>query len=374
MSGIANYILRQVGGPVLFFAFVLTTVIWLSQSLRMLDLVIDQSQSVLTYLYLTLLAMPQIASLVLPFSVFCGVLYALNRLYSESEIIVIWATGFSHWSIAGPVLIVASAATIVSLTFNLIVMPAGMREMRDRVFEIRTEIVNTFVREGSFTNPLAGLTVYVTQANAGGDIHGLLIHDARNAKAVVTYMAQRGLLASTPQGPRLIMYKGSVQWLEGGPAKLKILNFEKYTFDLGPYDKRTRNAPRDVNERYLQELLDPEKTANNEQRRKYFADAHGRLSAPFYCIVLALIAVLALLGGSFDRRGYSGRIGMAIVAALAARLPGFLFQQLTNSTPDAAFLMYAWPAMWIAGLLFMLDRPRKDVRTSRRPANLMAWR
>ncbi|MBL9098659.1 MAG: LptF/LptG family permease, partial [Alphaproteobacteria bacterium] len=113
MSGISSYIFRQIGGPLLFFTFVLTGVVWLSQSLRMLDLVINQSQSALTYLYLTLLALPQLMALILPFALFCAVLYSLNRLYVESELVVIWAAGFSRWAVAGPVLIIAVAATVI---------------------------------------------------------------------------------------------------------------------------------------------------------------------------------------------------------------------------------------------------------------------
>ena len=95
MSGIPAYIFRQIGGPLLFFTFVLTGVVWLSQSLRMLDLVINQSQSAATYIYLTLLALPSLMALILPFALFCAVLYALNRLYTESELVVIWAAGSS---------------------------------------------------------------------------------------------------------------------------------------------------------------------------------------------------------------------------------------------------------------------------------------
>ena len=275
--------------------------------------------------------------------------------------IVIWATGFSQWSVAGPILAIAVAATFACLGLNLIVMPAGMRQMKDRVFEIRTELINTFVREGAFTTPLPGLTVYVSEANPGGDLRGILIHDDRSKKATVTYMAQRGLLANTVQGLRLIMFKGNVQWVEDGPDKLKMLDFEKYTFDLGQYDKSRRNAPRDVSERYLNELLNPEAAANEDQRRKYFADAHGRLSSPLYCIVLALIAALALLGGGFNRRGYGGRIALAMGALLIARVPGFLFQQMTSATPSAAVLMYAWPALWVAVLLVLLQQPRVEL-------------
>jgi lipopolysaccharide export system permease protein len=361
MSGIPAYMFRQIGGPLLFFTFVLTGVIWLSQSLRMLDLVINQSQSAATYLYLTVLALPQLMALILPFALFCAVLYALNRLYVESELVVIWAAGFSRWVVAGPVLTIAVMATVVAYLFNLVVMPAGMREMKDRVFEIRADLVNTFVREGAFTNPISGLTVYVAENNAGGDIRGILVHDARNPKAVATYMAQRALLANTPVGPRLIMFEGKIQWLEGGEGRLKILDFDQNTFDLGEFDKQRDETAREASERYITELLYPEKTVTDKQRRKFFAEAHNRLSGPLYCIVFALIGVVALVGGSFNRRGYGGRIALAMGAVLAARLPGFGLQQVTNASPEAAFLMYVWPAVWVIGLLFILAVPRFEM-------------
>lgn len=346
MTGIRSYLFRQIGGPLLFSTFVLTGVVWLSQSLRMLDVVINQSQSVGTFIYLTVLALPQLMPLILPFALFFAVLYAVNRLYVESELVVMFAAGFSRWVVVWPVLIIAIA-----------VMPAGMREMKSRVFEIRADLVNTFVREGSFTNPIKGLTVYVGENNPGGDIRGILVHDARNPKGIATYMAQKGLLANTPTGPRLIMNQGNVQWLEGGEGRLKILNFERYTFDLSQFDKAQNARFFEASERYLSELFNPESSIADKQKRKFISEAHSRLSSPLYCIVFALIAVVALVGGNFNRRGYARRIGLAFLIMFAARLPGFAFQQWTASSPEMAVLMYAWPALWIGGLIFILAYP-----------------
>jgi lipopolysaccharide export system permease protein len=240
-------------------------------------------------------------------------------------------------------------------------MPAGMREMKNRVFEIRADLVNTFVREGSFTNPIKGLTVYVSENNPGGEIRGILVHDARNPKGIATYMAQSGLLANTPTGPRLIMHQGNVQWLEGGEGRLKILNFERYTFDLSQFDKAQDGRFVEASERYLGELLNPEAAVVDKQRKKFFSEAHSRLSGPLYSVVFALIAVVALVGGNFNRRGYAGRIGIAFLAMFAARLPGFAFQQWTASNADMAVTMYAWPTLWIVSLLFVLIHPRFEV-------------
>lgn len=361
MSGLSAYIFRQVLGPLIFFTFALVGVAWLSQSLRMLDLVVNQSQSALTYLYLTLLALPQVVGLLIPFALVIAVIYSLNRLYVENELVVIWSAGFNRWAVIWPVLGVACIAMVAAFVSNLGLMPAGMRQVKDRVFEIRADLVNTFVREGAFTNPTSGLTVYVAENNSNGDIRGILVHDTRNPKGVTTYMAERGLLARTPVGPRLIMFNGNVQWVEGGPGRLKVLNFEKYTFNLSQFDKPRDDAAREASERYLGELLYPEKALPEKTRRKFFAEAHNRLSGPLYCLVFALIGVYALVGGNFNRKGYSGRIMLACGAVLAARLPGFGFQLLTNKSPELAFTMYAWPALWIAGLMLVLSVPRFEL-------------
>lgn len=357
MQGISRYIFDQVATPVFFFVFAFGGIAWLTNSLRMLDLIINQSQTVLIYLYLTVLMLPGLVSLILPFALFAAVLYALNRLYIESELVVISAAGFSRWAIAYPVILVCVIAMLVSYVFNLVLQPLGQREVKDRVFEIRADLINTFIKEGAFTTPLKGLTVYVGE-RGGGEIRGLLVHDARKAGSIATYMAQRGVLANTPEGPRLIMFNGNIQWVDGGPSGLKLLNFEKYTLDLGQLDARRSAASRESSERYLHELFFPEKGVSDRERRRFFADAHDRLTAPLYCLIFGLIGVLAVIGGTFDRRGYGSRLAIACFAMLAARLPAYAIHSSVRGDPDMWPFMYLWPALWLAGLVYYTVSPR----------------
>ena len=60
MHRLFSYVLRQLVGPVSLFIFLLSSVIWLSQSLRLLDLVINRGQSAPTFFYLTLLMLPSL--------------------------------------------------------------------------------------------------------------------------------------------------------------------------------------------------------------------------------------------------------------------------------------------------------------------------
>ena len=60
------YIFRQLIGPMLVVTFSLTGVIWLTQSLRFIDLIINKGLSFWLFLYLTLLLLPSLLTVILP--------------------------------------------------------------------------------------------------------------------------------------------------------------------------------------------------------------------------------------------------------------------------------------------------------------------
>ena len=93
MSRLSFYVLKQLIGPVALFAFLMTCVVWLTQSLQLLDLVINRGQSAPTFVYLTILILPTLLVLILPIAFFFGVLYSLSKLNSDSELVVMASAG-----------------------------------------------------------------------------------------------------------------------------------------------------------------------------------------------------------------------------------------------------------------------------------------
>ena len=88
MRRLDRYIIRQITGPFLFFVLVFTGVIWLTQSLRVIDTVVNNGQSAWVFAEFTALLLPMVLSVVLPISAFAATLYAYNRLVSDSELVV----------------------------------------------------------------------------------------------------------------------------------------------------------------------------------------------------------------------------------------------------------------------------------------------
>src|SRR5215813_10036326 len=215
MRKLTAYLLRQIAGPFLLFTLLLTLVVWMTQSLRLLDLVINRGQSAVIFAYLTMLMVPSLLVVIAPIAFFGAALYTLNKLNNDSELVVMWASGVSRLQLALPVLTAAALVMAIAYSCSLYLMPLGQRTMKDKVFDIRADIGAAILKEGAFTTPSEGLTVFIRELAPNGEIKGILVHDNHQPQRPLTYLAETGILAQTPEGARLIMLNGNYEQGEG---------------------------------------------------------------------------------------------------------------------------------------------------------------
>jgi len=357
MTQFFGYIFRQTLWPTLFFLVLLTGVVWLSQGLKMLDVVLNRGQTAGTFLELTVYVLPNLLTLVLPISLFCAVLYTLNRLYTDSEIVVMWSAGLGRWSIGLPIVCLALIMTLAGYFLNLYLMPLGYREMKDKIYEIRADIATGLFQEGSFTYPISGVTVFVREITPQGELRGIFVNDARQGSAG-THMAQSGRLVRTPKGPMLIMLNGiSIRPLAEQGAGPLFVQFEKYQYLPEEFAQSPRTGAREYTERYLPELLfpDPNVPWEVKNRGRLISEGHMRLSTPLFNLALPMIAIVSLLCGTFSRRGFGRRIGLAVAVALSVRLLGIAMHSIVQDNLSLAFLHYLIPLAPVAGCALLLS-------------------
>src|ERR1700744_158919 len=173
MPRLSTYILRQLIGPVALFGFLLTCVIWLSQSLHLLDLVINRNQSAPTFVFLTILLLPQLLVIILPLAYFAGTLQSLHRMNSESELVVMQAAGYSRWQLLAPLMISAAGVMVLTYICGLWLMPLAQRTMKAQVLDIRADLGAAILNEGQFNTPTRGLTVFIRSLDSDGRIKGI---------------------------------------------------------------------------------------------------------------------------------------------------------------------------------------------------------
>ncbi|MEM6489631.1 MAG: LPS export ABC transporter permease LptF [Pseudomonadota bacterium] len=371
MSRLNRYVYRQLIGPFAFFVLVFTGIIWLSQSLRVIETVVNNGQSALVFLEFTALLLPRVMTVVLPVAGFAATLYAINRLYGDSEITVMFAAGRSGLSLLRPVAMFGVTLALFLTAIAIYVVPHAQREMRDRITEVRGDVAAAFLREGAFITPSPGVTVFVRRIGGDGALDGVFIHDSRDAEQIATYTAQRAVLLGVEGATRLIMFDGTAQIAD--PARqgaLTFLRFDQLGYDLSQFGGESGNRLRKPSELFLPELLtiDAEEAARRLRPVGEFrAEAHEALSAPLYAIALPFLAVALVISAGFRRQGFLGRIIVAIVAALALRVLGLAAKSATAGEAALWPLMYAPPLLGVVAAFWLLSAGGMRPRGRRRP-------
>src|SRR5487761_1910026 len=95
-----------------FVTAALSVAVWLLQSLRLIDLIVNRGLSVGLVLYLAILILPRFIDVVLPIAIFTAVVFVYAKLIAESELVVMRASGMSQWGLAKPALLIGAAGTI----------------------------------------------------------------------------------------------------------------------------------------------------------------------------------------------------------------------------------------------------------------------
>ena len=341
MGRVTRYILGQMMAPLAFVTLSLTAVVWLTQSLQFVDMIINRGLSASRFLYLTILLTPGFLALILPIALFCAILYTYHRLTYDSELMVMRAAGLSQRALAAPALVMAFVIVALSYLLSLYLVPLGFSTFKDLQFVIRNTQASVLLQAGEFNTLTSGVTAYVRERGADGDLRGILVHDSREPDRPVTVMAQWGVLLAGETGPRFVLFEGNRQEIGLDRGELSLLYFERYALDLGVFDNTLGTRWREPGERYLPSLLFPSNSEDdvaygNELR----AEGHNRIVSPLYGLVLAVIALGAALSGEVNRRGAWVRIAVAGGAVVVFEVIGMALVSVLAERPELTPILY----------------------------------
>jgi lipopolysaccharide export system permease protein len=361
MNTVSAYVFRQALGPLSAILGALAAIAILTQGLNQLDIIITNRSAGFAFAWVTLLALPLLVSLILPMAVFIAVVYALNRMQSESEVAVLYGAGVSRQRIARPIMQLATLAALLHLAINLIFQPAAFEERRKVFYALRTDIASSLIEEGSFTFPTEDLTLYARERGGGGELRDLLINDAR-PEYPITYTARAGAIVTIEGRPAIVMRDGQVQ-RQTEDGTVDVLDFDRYVLQFGDDFQEPELFFLKASDRTLYQLFFPDMTTHYDQRNVdlFLAEAHARLSAPLLNLALAMIALAGVLVGEFSRQGYARRIIIASIIALVVRLIALAIQAAAVEDPDLNPFQYGLPllTMLIAGFAMGGKRSRR---------------
>ena len=358
MTSLDRYILRQCLTPLALILVVTTAIVWMTQTLQRVDILVEYGQGFAVFGYLSILIIPSLLAVIIPFAVFAAVVYALYRLHADSEIAVMFAAGVGRFRIAAPLLFVTFIGGLVTFYVNADLMPRSYRVMKQMVADIRADFASSVLRSGEFTNVVDGFTIYVEEARSGGQFVGLLINDHRNGELAETYMAERAILQETDSGPVLFLKDGNIQRVARYTGDVSIVRFEDWAINITNFNDGPRELQLELTERYLGELFNPDmsKPYDRANAGKLIAEGHSRIAAPLYALAYVLVGLYALIGGPYSRRGYFFRVAVAGAGIFAIRVVGYVAQGMSEQS-GAYWTLYGWPGLIIVAAAVALFAP-----------------
>ncbi|MET0257376.1 MAG: LPS export ABC transporter permease LptF [Methylobacterium sp.] len=361
MTQIERYIFRIALGAFLACLIGLTGTIWVTQALRELDLVTAKGQTLLVFLFITGLSLPTLITVIAPVALFIAVVYALNKLNGDSELIVMSAAGMAPRRILKPFFTLALAISLMVAFLTIQVMPSSFQELRDVLTRVRGDFVANVVKEGQFTQLDSGITFHFRERGRDGSLNGLFIQDKREAGKTVVYLAEKGVVTEYDGATYLTLEKGSVHRQQKDSRDSSIVTFERYAVDLAaftPPDGDTIYKPR---ERSTSQLLFPDRNEGyfKLQKGRFRAELHDRLSAWLYPMALAFIAFAALGDPRTTRQGRGLAVAGAVVGVVALRIAGFAASSAAVRSQGAVIAVYAVPliAIGLSCLLIFYGAP-----------------
>jgi lipopolysaccharide export system permease protein len=359
-----RYIFRQLFWALIAVTSGLTALIWLTQSLRFVELVVNRGLSLLVFMRLTGLLIPSFIAVILPITTYVVVQFIYQRLAGDHEVIVMRAAGLSPIALARPALAVAAVAMIAGYWLNLSVVPDTLSSFKEFQWEIRNKIAAFLLQEGVFTSISDKLVVYVRTRSTDGSLHGILVDDARDPTAHATILAESGQLVEGANGPRVLLLNGSRQEIDHQTGRLNTLTFTQNEIDLADTSGSEGERPVDMSELGLGDLLHP-RLALPRDRPKWIAEGHKRLSGPLASISYAMVALVSVLTGGFQRHGGFLRPLLAVLTVVLLVALGLTIDGL--AVRDNALLPLIWARAVLPGIVcaFILFAPWRRSRRAR---------
>ncbi len=341
-----RYLMRQLLTAAFVVALSLSMVVLLTQSLRLIELVLQANASGSSFMTMMALSMPRFFEAVLPVSLLVATLFVLNRMGMDSELVVLRAGGASPWRLARPVMTAGVLLGMLLLVLSLWISPLAISRMQALRTEIRNQYTHLLFREGVFNSVGRDLTAYVRARTPDGQLIGLMVHDTRGS-AAVTVVARGGHIINEKDGQKIVVYDGSRQESDPKTGKFSQLDFKQYTLDLPDGGGDTGTRWREPDERTLGELTDPVMLAGETpvDRAEFRGELHRRFSTPLLLLAFGLLGAVFLLQGPFTRRGQMPLIIVASVSALAVQSLYLLAFSAAKKTLAGCLALYGVAAL-----------------------------
>ena len=281
------YFIREFLKNYLSILFAFGLIIWITQAVRLLDLISEDGNSISIYFLYILSTLPKIISRIFIIVFFISLIVTISRFENFNELRAIWFSGLDKKKFINYLVKYSILLTLLIILIRLFVVPYFSNYSRYLLLNSEVGSIAPLIKQNNFNNPLKELTVYVGKKNQINEIEEIVLFED-NEEKTKTIVAKSGVIVKENNKNLLVLVDGSIQE-KNKNGKISILDFDKITLDLNQYNKKTGDHYK-FNEMFSFELI--QKLINDSDIRK--KDIINELS--YRVIIPLFIPSLVILG------------------------------------------------------------------------------
>ncbi len=347
-----RYLFAQMIRTSIAVSITLVGIMWLFQTIRILEVVINRGAPVSEFLLMSVTVIPLWLTIAVPIGAFIGVTWVFHRAVADRELLVMQASGMSALQLArAPIALGILLSTALMLN-STILLPMSFGVYKQVQFKVRNSIPTIMLQDDVFIDVVDGMTLLIGEKYDDGLARDIFIHDERTDGKIITLTARAGQFIERDGLPAVLLQDGERMELGGDDEAGAKLLFDTHMVMIAPQGrKEARRMPIDMNEDTITNLLDPAKSPSPAYVNQRRAEGHYRLVSPILALVLVLTACCGVLYGQVRRHTWTRRTvmtfctGMVCIAALISA------RSLVTMIPATAPLLYA--SIAVPGILMM---------------------
>jgi lipopolysaccharide export LptBFGC system permease protein LptF len=274
----------------ILFAFGL--IIWITQAVRLLDLIGEEGNSIKTYFLYILSILPKFFSRISIIIFFISFVVTISKFEEHNELRALWFSGLEKKKFINYLLRSTVIFVLILIIIRCFIVPHFSNYSRYLLLNTGVGAIGPLLKQNNFNNPLKKITIYVGKKNQINELEDIILfEDDANIKK--TIIAKSGVVINENNKNLLVLVEGSIQE-ERKDKKISILDFDKTTLDLSQYSKKTVDYYK-FNEMFFLELLKKSNNKNDVQLSNVVGELNDRIVMPLFIPSLVLLACLLII-------------------------------------------------------------------------------
>ncbi|MFN8833184.1 MAG: LptF/LptG family permease, partial [Alphaproteobacteria bacterium] len=279
--------------------FVVISIVWLTQSLRFIELITSGSVDFLMFLKISSFLILPMAYVCIPIALFLALIITVHNLNADHEIEILKCSGLSDVQIFKGFVAILTGVMLVHFIVSLYLLPNSYRYFKEMQHLIKDQFIFSAFEEGVFNTQNSNITVYIDKKVSQNEFTGIFIYDFRNSNKPITITASSGKLYKTDNGISFILMDGTKQLDDNESGNISLAFFSSYKFNL-LNEQEDKERYIDVNEMFLSDLLEREGKTEH-QIKTHIVIAMQRISWPLLNLVLSIV-VCSIMFKSVSKR------------------------------------------------------------------------